>query len=45
MKELNDVINDLKQYTGNEMSVIPNEFINEPTITTQEPIKNKQFEF
>ena len=44
MKELNEVINDLKQYCDN-MSVIPNEFINEPTITPQEPIKNKQFEF
>lgn len=45
VKELNDVINDLKQYTGNEMSVIPTEFINEPSITPSEPIKNKQFEF
>ena len=44
VKELNDVINDLKQYCDN-MSVIPNEFINEPTITKQEPVKNKQFEF
>ena len=44
VKELNDVINDLKQYCDN-MSVIPNEFINEPTIAKQEPAKNKQFEF
>ena len=44
VKELNDVINDLKQYCDN-MTVIPNEFINEPTITPDEPKKNKQFEF
>ena len=44
VKELNEVINDLKQYCDN-MSVIPNEFVNEPTITPQEPVKNKQFEF
>ena len=45
VKELNEVINDLSQYCDN-MSVIPNEFINEPAITPQEPIKkNKQFEF
>lgn len=45
VKELTDVINDLKQYCDN-MTVIPNEFINEPTITPPEPKKNnKQFEF
>ena len=45
VKELNEIINDLKQYTGNEISVIPNEFVNELSIAPQEPIKNKQFEF
>ena len=44
VKGLNDIINDLKQYCSN-MSVIPNEFVNEPSITPQEPKKNKQFEF
>ena len=45
VKELNDIINDLSQYCGG-LSVIPNEFINEPSITPQEPTKkNKQFEF
>ena len=44
VKGLNDIINDLKQYCSN-MSIIPNEFVNEPSITPQEPKKNKQFEF
>ena len=43
LKDLNDSINELKQYCGSVNSVIPNEYINEPIIT-KEPIKNK-FEF
>ena len=44
VKELNDVINDLKQYCSN-ISVIPNEFVNEPTITKEETKTKKTFEF
>ena len=44
VKELNEVISDLSHYCGSS-SVIPIEFVNEPTITPTEPVKNKQFEF
>ncbi len=44
VKGLNDIINDLKQYCDN-LSIIPNEFVNEPTITPEQPKKNKQFKF
>ena len=46
LKDLNDSINELKQYCGSVNSIIPNEFVNEPIITKEDIVKNKnKFEF
>ena len=46
VNELTQIIDDITGYVGHDISIIPNEFINEPTITQQEPTKkNKKFEF
>ena len=44
VKSLNEDLSSLKQYCGNESSIIPNEFINEPKVTQEEEGKSK-FEF
>ena len=45
VNELTQIIDDITGYVGHDVSIIPNEFVNEHTITQQEPKKNKQFEF
>ena len=45
MKELNELLTDLKTYCTN-ITVIPEEFINEPKLTPTEPVAQKKvFEF
>lgn len=47
LKDLKDSINELNEYCGSDISVIPEEFINEPKITKEiKPEKQKtKFEF
>lgn len=47
LNDLNDSMHELNDYCGNEMSIIPDEFVNEPQITKNvEPEKQKvKFEF
>lgn len=41
VKSLNEDLSSLKQYCGNESSIIPNEFINEPKVTKPQSGKGK----
>ena len=47
LRELNDDINELKEYCGSDISIIPTEFVNEPKVAKEvEPEKSKsKFEF
>ena len=45
LRELNDDINDLKEYCGNDISIIPTEFVNEPKVSREEENVKSKFEF
>ena len=48
LREINDDINDLKEYCGSDYSIIPTEFVNEPKVSrgVDEPENGKsKFEF
>ena len=45
LRELNDDINDLKEYCGRELSIIPTEFVNEPKVSREEEIENAKSKF